>query len=172
MFQKYFRKEKPHIYLGQLAIVPKEDWKRIDERGIFRSENLEVGLKKLLEETFVFQSLSERQVEAPRDLALDVFVSSYSGGAFDAFSSSDFFIPIVWRPEVELKARVTSVGTGKIVTIQSVKVKMRWGTYFSRVFSCRGVFRMEPLFDIKDVEPLFFQAAHQILLKIKKATNA
>lgn len=141
MLHKFFRKEKPQIYLGQLAIVPKEDWKRIDEKGTFRTEDLEVGLKKLLEETFVFQPLSERQVEAPGDLVLDVFLSNYSGGEFDSFSSSEFFIPILWRPKVELKARVTSVRTGKIVSIQRVKIKMRWSTFFSRAFSFRGGIR-------------------------------
>lgn len=171
MFQKYFKNDKPRIFLGQLAIVPREDWTRIDEKGLFRTEDLEVGLKKLLEETFAFQPLSERQGEAARDVVLDVFISSYSGGEFDVLSSSEFFIPILWRPTVELKVRVTSVGTDKIVTIQRVKTKMKWSIYFSRVFSYRGVFRMGPMFEVKDLEPLFFQASHQILLKIKKAIN-
>jgi hypothetical protein len=138
---------------------------------LFRTENLEVGLKKLLEETFAFQPLGERQVVNSTDLVLDVFVSNYSGGEFDSFSSPEFFMPILWRPRVELKARVTSISTGKVATIQRAKVKMKWGVYFSRVFSYRGVLRFRPLFDIGDLEPLFFQVALQILLKIKKAIN-
>lgn len=165
------RKKTPNIYLGRMGVVPKESWKRADEKGLFRYEDFEAALERLLVETFSLQPLEKRCIVKEDDLVLDIFVSRYQGGLFDGVFSAEFFVPIFWRPKVELKARLASVKTGKIVTVQVSRAKMRWRRYLSGLLSFKSMVGFSPMFAVRDMEPLFIEAAHALLVKLKRAAR-
>ncbi|MCO1337094.1 hypothetical protein MO867_22480, partial [Microbulbifer sp. OS29] len=77
------------------------------------------------------------------DLALELAVIKHQGGEFDGFNSRNIFIPIFWRPTVEVKARLYVLCSGKTVHSAASKRKVSWGKFLSRVFCLNGaVFRI------------------------------
>ena len=165
------RKKDPKIYLGSIGVIPKPDSARADEKGLLRSEDFEAVLHCLLKEIFCLSPLRERSVEMDDDLVLDVFVANYQGGVFEAITSTEFFVPIFWRPEIELRARLTSVKTGQVIAVHVSRSKMRWRHYWSSVLTVKRLIGLTPVFTVKDMEPLFIEAAYGLLLKLKKAVK-
>lgn len=165
------RKKDPKIYLGSIGVIPKPGTARADEKGLTKSEDFEAVLQCLLEEIFCLPPLRERMVEMDDDLVLDVFVSNYQGGVFEAITSTEFFVPIFWRPKIELRARLSSVKTEQVIAVLVSRSKMRWRHYWSAVLTVRRLVGLAPMFTAKDMEPLFIAAAYRLLLKLKKAVK-
>lgn len=166
MFSKIFKKEKPRVYLGALLVASGEELKKSDGWGLFKSEDLEEGLRQSLYSAVNLPLVSNNKTPKPTDLALDLVVVNHQGGEFEGFYSSYFFIPIFWRPKVEIKARLYNIETGKTVTSATSLKKVPWKDFFGRAFSLNGIFRVKPLFGVKDMELLLCLAAIEVLEKL------
>jgi len=168
LFSRIFNKEKPRVYVGALLVASKEDLGCSDGWGLFKSENLEEGLRKSLNSAIDLPSVESNKTPKETDLVLDLVVVNHQGGEFNGFHSLEFFIPIFWRPKVEVSARLYNLATGKTVYSAVSLKKTPWGQFFSRAFSVNAVFRFKPLFGAKDMEILLCLAAIDVLEKLTK----
>ena len=168
MITNFFKREKPRVYLGALLVTSRDEWLNSDAWGLFKSVDLEGGLRISLKSTVNLPPVDNRADPKESDLGLELVVVDHRGGEFDGFQAAELFIPIFWRPKVELNARLYNLATGKTVYSARSKKKTPWGQFLSRVFSLNGFFRFKPLFDIKDMEVLLCLAAIEVLGKLTK----
>lgn len=169
MFYKIFRKEKPNVYLGSLVVAPSDSWfSESDGWGIFKSIDLEGGLRESIENMIELPRSKDIASHKDSDLALELAVVEHKGGEFYAFSSSGILLPIFWRPKVNVKARLYNIKSGKTFAVASSKKTISWGKFFNLAFSLRGLFRLTPLFNNKDMELLLCLASIDVLQILKK----
>jgi hypothetical protein len=167
---RIFKKEKPRVFLGVLAVAPRTDLKRhLDEKGVFEDANLDTALRQSLTEIFSLAPVQSVSSPLATDLVLDVVIPKFqSGDAWDV-SLEEIGFPIFWRPKVTVASRLYSLTTQKTKATFSVTEKMKWGQYLSRIVSWRVFFRFRPVFDRKDIEYLLYQACGKLLVKMQKA---
>jgi hypothetical protein len=167
---RFFKKEKPRIFLGVLAVAPRRDLKRhLDEWGMFGNADLDSALRESLTEIFSLAPMQSVDSPLSTDLVLDVVIPEFqSGDAWDV-SMGDIGLPIFWRPKVTVASRLYYLKTKKTWATFSVTEKMKWSEYFGRVLTWRSFFRFRPMFDRKDVEYLLYQACGKLLTKMQKA---
>ncbi|MDO3381202.1 hypothetical protein [Gilvimarinus algae] len=167
MISKIFKKDKPRVYLDKMLVASRDEFEKTDEWGIFKSEDLEDGVREKLDGIFCLPPISTRQDSKKSDLALELVVLKVRGGEFEGV---DFgllgFAPIFWRPKIELAARLYYLDSGKTHSTYKAKEIMRWGEYFSGVFSLRGFFRYKPIFGPKNLEPILYKACEKLLFKM------
>lgn len=170
MLRRLFKKEKPRVFLGVLAVAPRADLKRhLDEKGLFEDANLDISLRQSLTEIFSLAPVQSASSPLATDLVLDVVIPQFqSGDAWDV-SLGEIGFPIFWRPKVTVASRLYSLTTQKIKATFSVTEKMKWGQYLSRIISWRAFLRFRPVFDRKDIEYLLYQACGKLLVKMQKA---
>jgi hypothetical protein len=171
VFNKILKKEKPRIFLGTLAVVPRADIKRhLDQWGMVKNEDLDSSLRQNLKEIFSLPPANEVHEPKSNDLVLYVVVPEFqSGDAWD-LSLGDFGIPLMWRPKVTVSSRLYYLKSEKTKATFSVAEKIKLGQYISRLFTWRAFLHFRPIFDPKDMEYLLYQACHKLLLKMQKAT--
>jgi len=170
VLKKLFRKEKPKVYLGTVAVAPRRDIKRhIDQWGEFRHEDIDTSMRATL--TGIFDLPSAQNVENPKenDLVLDEMVPKFQSREALDVSLGDIDFPLIWRPKVEMASRLYSLKTGKTIHTAGIVAKLPWRDYFSRLFSWRGLFRFGPTFDANDLEQLLYRACMKLLTELRKA---
>jgi hypothetical protein len=168
VFSIFKKKEKPKLFLGAIVVVPRNEIMKIDEWGLFKGENLEDSVRVKLEYLFSLPSVHEYSTFNDGDLALEIIVTKLQGGEFTSAQFSPIDIPIMWRPKVQIKARLFFINSKKTKRVFDVSQKMPWSQYFSRVFSFRGIIRFKPLFETVDLEPMLYKACEQLLGKLAK----
>ncbi|TDO95794.1 hypothetical protein [Marinomonas balearica] len=171
MLSKIFKRTKPRVFMASIVVVPREEWKRSDEEGWFKSEKLDHEAKVIVES--VFSSLPPvSSVYEPEgnDLGLDVMIAKVQGAEFTSTMTQPFSLPIFWRPKVQIKSRLYYLKSQRTKKTYSVTVKMPWGEYLAGVLSLRGVFRYKPIFVSKDLEPLLLTACEKLLKKMIRST--
>lgn len=149
-------------------VAPRGETFNSDGWGLFKSEDLEEGLRKSLRELINLPTIDKLQSPEKRDLVFEMVVVNYRGGEFDGLNGGDIFIPIFWRPMVEVKARLYNFISEKTVHIAHAKVKVPWKTYLSRAVSLNGIFRFKPLFGSDDMEVMLCKATIDVLEKLTK----
>ena len=171
MLSRIFKKEKPKLWLGVVAVAPRSDLGRhFDEWNIFgRREDLDTSIRKTLENIFDLPLASSVNNPESNDYSLDIVVPKFqSGDAWDV-SLGDIGFPLIWRPKIEIGARLVNLKSGKTVYTTTVKAKLKWRNYFARLFTLRGIFRFKPLFDSNDMNHLLHEACISLLKKLRKA---
>jgi hypothetical protein len=169
VLNKILRKEKPRVYLGTLAVAPREDIKRhLDQWGLFKTEDLDTKLRQSLKEIFSLPSAIEVSDPKSNDLVLDIMITKFqSGDAWD-ITLGEFGFPLMWRPKVTVSSRLYYLMSEKTKANFSITEKMKLNQYIIRLLTWRAILRFQPIFDTKDIEYLLYKACHRLLLKIQK----
>lgn len=169
MLDRFLRREKPRVFLGTLAVVPRTDIKRhIDQWGMLNDSNLDIPLHVTLQEIFALPPASKVTLPTSTDLALDVLIPSFQSGDYWEVSLGEIGIPIFWRPKIIVAARLYSLKSKKTKRTFTVTQKMPWGEFVGRLFTWRAVFRLRPTFDAEDMNRLLYFACHSLLDKLRK----
>lgn len=179
-----FRKDKPRIYLGTLAVVPRSDFKRhfeevswrriLDFFGSSKTEDLDTELHTALADLFALPPVASREQPKDSDLALDVVIPKFQGGEFlpvDVGQAVIPFIPFMWRPKVTVAARLVHIDSGQTRAAYVLTQKLEWMAYFKRILSLEDFFwesRGESLFTANDTRRLFYMACIRVLEKLRK----
>jgi hypothetical protein len=146
------KNNKPRVFLGTLAVVPRKDLKRyLELPGLFQTDDLDMELRKYLTEIFTLPLADNVENQSATDLVIDVIVTKFQSGEAWGIDLIDLGFPLMWRPKVQVSTRLYYLTTNKTKETFSVTQKLSWRDYFSRVFSWRGVFRFSPLFDKEDI---------------------
>jgi hypothetical protein len=168
VFGNLFKRKKPRVFLGTLAVAPRVDFKRkIDEWGVFEHEDLDSSLRNFLAGVFTLPSAAEIKNPLDDDLVLDVMIPKFQSGDAMSVDLGDIGFPLFWRPKIEIRSRLYNLKTDKTKMTFSITEKMGWKKYFGRVFSVRGVLRFRPMFDRHDMEHLLYQGCLKLLVKMQ-----
>lgn len=169
MLKKLFRKEKPRVFLGNLAVAPRTGIKKhFDQWGAFESADLDSSLSMNLKSIFSLPLASE--VDSPRktDLVIDVVVTKFQSGDAMEWSMGDISFPVMWRPKVSVSSRLYYLVSGSTKSTFTQTQKMKLTQYLSRMLSWRAFWRFRPAFDSNDLEYLLYQACSKLLMKMQK----
>ncbi len=171
VLDRFLKREKPRVFLGALAVVPRKDLKRyLDQWGLFQNESFDSSLRATLEEIFALPPASEITAPTSTDLGLDVLIPSFQSGDYWDVSLGEIGLPVFWRPKVTVVCRLYHLKSDKTKRTFSVTQKMPWGEFISRQFTWRAFFRFRPTFDAEDMKRLLYVACHSLLDKLRKAT--
>lgn len=164
MLKSIFKKEKPRVYLGTLAVVPRTGIKKsLDSWYLSGFVELDGKLKDSLDEIFCIPPASSISDSLESDLVIDVLISEFQlGGAL----LSDVPIPILWRPKVTLVSRLSYLKSGKAKRVVSVTEKMPWGEFFRRLLTFQGLIQLRPVFNVNDLEKLLYIGSSKVFAKI------
>lgn len=171
MLRRIFKRDKPRLWLGVVAVAPRSDWRRhLDEWNIFaQREDLDTSIRQTLENIFDLPLANGVNNPESNDYALDIVVPKFQSGDAWGVSLGDVGFPLIWRPKIEIGARLVNLKTGKTVYTTTVKAKLKWRSYFARLFTLRAFFRFKPLFDSNDMNHLLHEACITLLHKLRKA---
>lgn len=170
LFGKIFKRERPRVYLGTIAVAPRVDLKRkFDEWGVFEHADLDSSLRSNLAGIFTLPLASENIEPSDNDFGLDVIVPRFQSGDAWNLELGEISFPIFWRPKIQISSRLYSLKTNKTKLTFSVTKKLSWRKFFGRVFSLRGFFRFRPMFDSHDMEHLLYLGCEELLVKMQKA---
>ena len=169
MLNRFLKREKPKVFLGTLAVVPRADMKKhLDQRGMCNDENFDNSLRSTLQEIFALPLASEVTTPTATDLGLDVLIPSFQSGDLWDVSLGEIAFPIFWRPKVTVACRLYYLKSQKIKRTFSVTQKMPWSQFVSRIFTWRAILRFRPIFDKDDMDRLLYFACHSLLIKLGK----
>lgn len=176
--RKLFRRQKPRVYLGTLAVVPRSDLKRHLEfpgfhsaYGLLDRDDVDTDLREALRDLFALPPAAGRDPKLDSDLALDVFIPKYQRGAFLPLAVGSAIIPLCWRPKVTITARLYCIETGKTRASYVVNEKARWSEYIRRIPRLAALFLVndvEAVFTSQEIQRLFYQGAIRLLQKVQR----
>ncbi|WP_152976347.1 hypothetical protein [Methyloglobulus morosus] len=159
-----FKKTKPRVFLGELAVVPRTDIKRhLEGLDWFGSVDIDMALRNSLTEAFSLPSIDNIDSPLTTDLVIDVFIIKFQSGGIWDISLGEISFPLFWRPKITLTSRLYYLKTSKIKATFKITEKMNVRDYICRAFSFR------PMLDQKDIESLLYQACCKLLLEIQKS---
>lgn len=169
MLERWWRRQKPRVFLGAIAVAERTDLKRhLEQQELSESEPLDQALQRTLAEIFALPSAASVEDPLSSDLALDVWIPKFQSGEMVDIDLLDTNIILLWRPKVTVSSRLYSMATNKTRATFKVTEKMKWSHFLGRIFSWRALFRYQP-FVRQDLELLLFQACARLLVKLQKA---
>lgn len=165
----FFRKTQPgKLYLGNILLIPREDWEKVDEISWFglKRVDLESHVKNRITDVFSLPETPDPELLSPNDLALEIAILKIQGGYLSGSGTS---FPVFWRPKIKLNARLyhpLSLKTKKVITIES---KASWKEFAYKTIDIKTLIDYSPAFDEKDMDYLIARACKALLEKISKA---
>jgi len=173
-----FRRERPRIFLGTLAVAPRGDFKRyfeytrthgpFDIDGWRGANDLDSELRTALTELFSLPPISSRETPKESDLALDVIIPEFQAGQFLPVNAGPVMIPIMWRPKVKVGGRLYVIDTGETRCTHTVSEQLKWRDTLKRVLTPSAVFWGHPPFTPDDTKKLFYAASIKLLETINR----
>jgi len=158
---------KPRVYLGTIAIVPRKDIKRFIENFPADTDpRLESAFHGTLREIFALPPPPPADDIRKTDLCIDINMPGYNTGEASELHLWDLGVPLIWRPKIELRARLRRLSNRKTVKIVSITERPAWREYLSQVFFWRTVFVQRRVFDEADMEVLLNRASLRLLERI------
>ena len=119
MLKKRLNKEKPRVFLGVIAVVPRTNITKVDEWGMFQSEDLASALCDSLFEIFSLPAASSVNNLKESDFVIDVIIQKYQSGDIWSVDLGEIGSPIFWRPKVEVRSRIYELATNRKISIFS-----------------------------------------------------
>lgn len=119
---------KKRVYMGRVGVVPRKDFKR-------HIEELQPGpdsgefLRAHLESSFELPLPPPAAEATDADYVLDIFVLRHQRGEAAEVIGGDFWIPMLWRPEVEVRGHVHALRSGRTLIDLRVRKAMAWGAF-------------------------------------------
>lgn len=159
-----------HVYLGQVAVVPRSSFVRTFSEllDVVSRDRTESELREYLLDWLELPSIPNRAPER-NELGLDVFICGYRTG--QGIFGNIFGIPafVFWRPRMELRARLYRLDTGALVSVFDVTRKMPWRMFWSRLLSLKYLLVGWSIADAKDMEMLLGESLISLLNQVRKA---
>ena len=168
MLGRLFRRKKPRVFLGTIAVSARTDLKRhLEQDAAFEGAPLQGELHRSLTQIFSLPPAQSVADPLPTDLVVDVWISKFQLGEMLDVDLVDAGVTLFWRPKVSVSSRLYSLTTRKTKATFLVTEKMKWLQFFGRMFSWRGFFQGQPFLPA-DMEYLLCQACARLLAKMQK----
>jgi hypothetical protein len=169
VFDRLFKRQKPRVFLGAIAVADRTDLKRhLEQEIVVEDESLDSALRRTLAEIFSLPRANGVEDPLSTDLVLDIWIPKYQSGGRVDMNLGDAGITLLWRPKVTVSSRLYWLANKKTKAIFSVTEKMKWRPFLARTFSWRGLFGSPP-FAPEDMEYLLCLACAKLLTKVQRA---
>ncbi|MDA4846502.1 hypothetical protein [Hoeflea poritis] len=98
-------------------------------------------IQQSLLEILALPSLSQRDPDDGDGLAIDLTVSDYELGSFTYVGASHYVVPLVWRPEIIMTARVYEAAADKTICAHTVRYRPSWKQWIRMNLSIRELIK-------------------------------
>ena len=116
--------ESKPVYIGDLAVVPRNQIKQYFEDGWY-SNDTDQTIKKWVNEFVTLPFASETKELPENALKLDIVVSGYQFGT-DGFLWAEPVLPIIWRPKIKIYGRLVKASNNKVIGSFCSKETISW----------------------------------------------
>jgi hypothetical protein len=120
-------------YLGRVSVKPRKDVRWFFESASNHNQ-ITTSLKRRLRDNFALPAIGSVDRPSSTDLGLDITILYYSTGVFFTVSG-ELFIPIFWRPIINLSGKLYRLDNDIVVKAVSIKERASWRDCFSHAFS-------------------------------------
>ena len=187
---RFWRRERtrPRVFLGTLAVVPREDVKdaksALEDMFGDSGQEIEGHLQDQLQEIFALAPASTADPVLKTDLGVDVFIPEYLAGdsmSIDLGEWTIWLIPLMLlillipqarHPKIELKARLYRLHDRKLVKTFTVRERPTYRECLSPDFSWRGMLGLKPRFGDSETARLLDRASLRLLKRIAAVAYA
>ena len=162
---------KPRVFLGVTAVLPRTDVKRHFEEIVAGSVvELDTSLQSALTHLFSAPPLTARNDPLDDDRVLDVIVTHHQAGGAELIPFDDYAIPLAWRPQVTVTARLSDVETNAPINTYVVTQRQPWMPFIESQARLPDFEELlwGPVFDNKIVTRLLYRACKKVLTLVKK----
>ena len=173
MFFRRKPKTRPRVFLGNIAVVPRRDIKRVIEGLLEPDEDgQDQYLNGALREIFALPQAASADPLLDTDLGIDLFIPGYHTGQADCLDLGIWGVALLWRPKIQLQARLYQLRDRKTVRMFAVTERASLREYVARALSRIVTITDGPLFGRGDMEILLNRASLRLLEKIVKVAYA
>ena len=102
------------------------------------------------------------------DLAIDITVSDYDMGEFMLLPWVPATIPVAWRPEISMTARVYVIDSDKTVFAHTVNQKLAWKVWLRRTCNPMAFFCFRSQLNPDDVRHLARKTCKKLLKRAQR----
>ncbi|WP_305374801.1 hypothetical protein [Photobacterium leiognathi] len=167
MFDRWLKKEKPNIYLGNLAVTSEDYLAKIENVWRIGEPLLEDHLRAKLKDIFCLDPIPLHRDIQSSDLGLDVVIVTVRGGEMGSLGIDSVLIPVIWRPRIKLVSRLYNLKTDQTMKSFQVSHSVTWQTYMGQLFSFKSLCRSSSIYDLEQMEDLLCQACLILLNKMR-----
>lgn len=160
-----FRKPCIPVYLGEVTIAPRSNFKRLLEFG-WESNSTDEELRKWILELLEIP-LFEDNATPENGYIMDVIVTKYQCGS-DAGMWSEPLLPLFWRPSVTIGGRLRT-RDGKVLCTCQAKKSMPWRQFILNTMNPLNWYRPRSAVNVNDMKMLLAQSLLEVLDVVKKA---
>lgn len=162
-------RKKRRLYLGHIHVTRGKDLKsQIDHWCRFGGEPLDQRLYlKLLE---LFDLPPAWMIDSPpddRDIAIDILVPGFHTGAAFFIALYKMPLPLFWRPQVQVVARLYQLKTGKTLHQVRASSRLPWKLFIIRMFSLRRLLPFHATGDGADLEALLMKSCLKAINQLR-----
>ncbi len=155
------------LYLGSITVASSFSFKK----GVAALNHKPIDpdlIERTLRDVMALPPASDRDPAASSDLAIDITVSDYDMGALMLFSYFGPPIPIAWRPEVTMTARVYEIDSDKTIFAHTVKQKLEWRMWLRKIRNPKALIGIDALMKPEDVGYLVRKTCVKLLKRVRK----
>ncbi len=167
IFNKIFSKKKRPILLGDIYVNGRSNLKEFLEFN-FNGENSPEELTEWIKDLLDIPVLCQEKDVNNESLILDIAVRKYQVGT-DLGIYANPFIPIFWRPSINVDIRIREYNTNKTIGEHSIKKVMGWGVCFRRVLFFNLILGLGRTFTSEDLKLLLAKSLRDGLIWAKKS---
>lgn len=169
--KRLLTRRKPRVFLGTTAVLPRTDIKRHFESIVAGAViELDTSLQSALTHLFSMPLLTARDDPLDDDRVLDVIVTHHQAGGAELITLDEMAIPLAWRPQVTVTARLSDVETNTPINTYVVTEKQPWLPFikFQGKLPDFEQLLWGAVFDNKIVTRLLYRACTKVLTLVKK----
>ncbi|UTW44504.1 hypothetical protein KFE80_08860 [bacterium SCSIO 12696] len=146
-------RQKPDVYLGDLAVVPRSAFIKFLELNYNAKENTDEHLRELILSYISLPSLDAEKEAPDNAIRFDVLVANYTYGSPVALFSNPP-LPVIWRPKIRVCFRLVQIRDSHVLAKFESKQYMRWREFLSKIFTLRYIFGFSPAISSEDLQRL------------------
>lgn len=155
------------LFLGNITVSSAFSLKK-GVTQLYRSPVDPGLLEQTLRDVMALPSVFDRESNDKNDLAIDITVSDYDMGEATLFSLFGFTIPLAWRPEIAMTARVYEIDSNVTIYAHTVKQKLEWKIWLRKVRNLKAAMGVEAHMKPDDVRYLVRRTCVTLLKRVQK----
>ncbi|MEL7312721.1 MAG: hypothetical protein AAFN07_14500 [Pseudomonadota bacterium] len=168
IFAKLRRPKVRALYLGAITVVPKSELNEQEQAFVWSKLDPVAIIEYEIRDIFQLPPITNAQEPGKGDIGVDVFVSDFRLGALNDVWAFPLSIPLVWRPRIELRARLFNLMTSETVSEFSATARMPLSQFIRRTLHPAALFHIRPTATQNDLIRLTQEASIAVLEKIRK----
>ena len=154
MFWKWKKETRRKLFLGSVTVASSPSLKKgISSSWTPDDNDVKELIQQSLLEILALPPLSQRDPDNGDDLAIDLTVSDYELGSFTYLGAGHYVVPLVWRPEIIMTARVYEPANDKTICAHTVRYRPSWKQWIRMNLSIRELIKTRGKLNPRDRSP-------------------